>query len=141
MSDLLYVKYREALGLEYAQDGRTRGLAILYWLYRVVAGFGFAPERVIVIIISILTLASGAQFADDYVSQCTSQTKFVNTPLGWIQNIGFYLHVSIMSVTSMGTVATPCGPFHEVISGIETLFGYFLLAILTTMFVQSILER
>lgn len=140
VSHLLFVRYREAIGRERAQDARTRGLG-MHQLYWIVAGFGFAPERVILIILSILTLASGAQFADDYFSGCLSQTKFVNTPWGWIQNIGFYFHVSITSVTSMGTVATPCGPFHEVISGIETLFGYFLLAILTTMFVQSILER
>lgn len=141
VSNLLYVKYREALGREYAQDGRTRGLAILYWLYWAVAGFGFAPERVIIVILSVLTLASGAQFADDYLSRCPSQTKFVNTPWGWVQNIGYYFHVSITSVTSMGTVATPCGPLHEIISGVETFSGYFLLAILTTLFVQSILER
>lgn len=140
---LLFMQYRKALGREYWRSPETWGRAVLYSLYWIVAGYGFVPGRTLIISLGVFFGFAVAQRLDDgFTPQCVvGPVSLSGFPWAPLRAIAYYIEVSTSSLTSLGAVATPCGEFHGFLSAGESLIGYFLLAILTTLFVQSILER
>ena len=141
VSRRLFVEYRKALGREYWLSWRTWVSAAIFWLYWVVAGYGLEPWKPVLITALVYFGSAGAQFIDDYGTRCTGSAPAMTSASGVVKGIEYYLEVSTSNLTSLGSITPPCGEFHGLISSAESLSGYFLLAILTTLFVQSILER
>lgn len=133
----LYYHYRDALRHELLLGKRLTSAALM-WVFKVIAGFGFQPARTAKITIGAIIGFGILHWLDDTRSGCIANTPHVGSILSEIQ---YYFSISISSLTSLGSAVTPCGSFHGLLLASETLFGYFLLAILTTLFVQSLSDR
>ncbi len=136
-SQQLYYQYRKALQHENWRVVARWPSAFILWVYEVVAGYGMKPGRAALVAVSAFGGFALAQFADDSMTACSSVPATAS--LGSV--IQYYIAVSISSLTSLGSVPTPCGNYHGLLLSAETITGYFLLAVLTTLFVQSLLDR
>jgi hypothetical protein len=136
----LYFHYREALRREHWLAGRSIS-AIIMWIFKFIAGYGFHPEYTAYITLFAILGFGALHGLDDFGSGCVVKTSHTETIQTILEKIQYYFSVSVSSLTSLGSVTTPCGRFHGVLLASETLFGYFLLAILTTLFVQSLSDR
>ena len=136
-SQQLYYQYRKALQHENWLVISRWPSAFILWVYEMVAGYGMRPGRAAMVAVGTFLSFAIAQFADDSVTACSSIPA---TASPW-STIQYYVAVSISSLTSLGSVPTPCGQIHGLLLSTETITGYFLLAVLTTLFVQSLQDR
>lgn len=136
-SQQLYYQYRKALQHENWLVITRWPSAFILWVYEMVAGYGLKPGRAAIVAVGTFGVYALAQFTDDRVTACSS-IPATASPWSIFQ---YYIAVSISSLTSLGSVPTPCGQIHGLLLSAETITGYFLLAVLTTLFVQSLQDR
>lgn len=130
----LYYTYRNMLRHEHFLVRSQWSSAFVLWVYQVVAGYGFRPGRAARVALSTFALFSVLHAMDDYTTPGCGMALTV-------ERIQYYVAVSVSSFTNLGSVAVPCGRFHVLLLSAESLVGYFLLAVLTTLFIQSLLDR
>ena len=131
--------YRDALRREYRLLGYTAAATIMQ-VFRFIAGYGLRPQRTVYITFGVILGFMAAHWGDDAIARCPIPAD-ASLSIPFLSGLQYYFSVSISSLTSLGSVATPCGPFHGLLLALETLFGYFLLAVLTTLFVQALSNR
>lgn len=141
----LAYRSRCALQHEYWQTPIRWPSAFILTVYRMVAGFGDRPGRTGGFLVGGIAFFALCQWLDDLGSGCFRAPGRITSLLGsltyWASAVQYYIEVSVSSITNLGSVHTPCGLGHGMLLSAESIYGYFLLAVLTTLFVQSLLER
>lgn len=138
--DLLRYKYRDARMRELWRDKRSWPAAFVLFSYKIGAGFGYYGGNTIAMTLIVFFASFDLEIIDDKLSGCVSGA----TPGDWAgvwQTAQYYFAVSASSLTNLGNAPTPCGLWHGFLMSGETVLGYFLLAVLTTLFVESLFDR
>src|SRR5262249_41771358 len=133
-ADLSYY-YRDALRHEYWLARGQWPAAFILSTYKGIAGFGRKPGRAAGVAAGTLTAFALLHATDDRLTGCASLPGRSN-----LAQIQYYASVSVSSLTNLGAIVTPCGRFHGLLLSTESTIGFFLLAVLTTLFVQALLE-
>ncbi len=131
--------YREALRREF----RITRQIIPWWLLIVsgiVAGYGLRPARVFWTVMGVPLSFAALHLADDLLFGCVSMPHSIG---GWVHLFLTDLFYSITTLATLG-LSVPmagCGRLAGVLISAEAISGFFLLAILASVFVEMVLER
>lgn len=55
--------------------------------------------------------------------------------------IGYHIYVALVNLTGLGTSTPICGPVSGLLSGCETIVGYFLLSIIAAVVVEVLQDQ
>jgi len=106
-----------------------------FWIFGLTTGFGLKPTRFAATTMIVIGLFSSLYFADSVLSACDGATWAVES---YLPNL-FY---AVSSLTGLGAaIPKPCSTYTGALVSLESLIGYFLLAVLAAMLFSWLTER